>query len=351
VTVDHLKYDWEEHLFFSPFHGYRYLVYQNGHFSLVTPLPGYPAETSGSRRTATYEGTLYRHFQQGQAIVHEVIGEFPWLVKRGESVLAVDYVAPPFMLSEERSKEESVWSRGVYMTPSEVAAAVGPTKRPLQRRSGVAPNQPNPHANAWLARATLFALIAWVLLTGVYVARAKNERVADLVVPPKGAPRPAVATDPNAPPETEPAAGVVFPIKLDTSRDPANLEITATAPVDNNWAFVSCALVDTKNEHAYPFGVEVSYYHGYEDGESWSEGSSQTSVILGAIPNGEYVLQVEREDTYPGSVTLTVKRDVVLERYPIVALLIIVLVPGILLVRSKAFETARWSESDHPQGG
>jgi hypothetical protein len=127
--------------------------------------------------------------------------------------------------------------------------------------------------------------------------------------------------------------------------------VILNAPVDNNWAFCGCALVDTKNEHAYPFGLEASYYHGYDDGEHWSEGSRETSIILGGIPNGEYVLQVEREDTFAGPVTITIRRDVALARYPIVALLILIAFPAILLLRSKSFETKRWAESDHSSGG
>ena len=62
------RYYWEEHLFFSPFHGYRFLVYQNGHFSLVTPVPGAPEQAAGlAGGVANYEGTAYRHFQQGES--------------------------------------------------------------------------------------------------------------------------------------------------------------------------------------------------------------------------------------------------------------------------------------------
>jgi hypothetical protein len=252
------RYYWEEHLFFSPFHGYRYLVYQNGHFSFVTPLPGVGQETTGGARRATYAGEVYRHFQQGQAIVYEVIGEFPWLVKRGETVLSIDYVAPPLMLSEERTADESVWSSGVYWTQDQVVAAVGAPKRPFRYPQGVAPHQPNPVASApWITKATAFALLAWCLLSAIYVFRCSGTRVAEISVPPKGSRPPVVAaagTD-----AVEPPPGLVVPITLASSRSTANVEVRVNAPVDNNWAFVSCALVDTKNERAYPFGVEVEY--------------------------------------------------------------------------------------------
>src|SRR5205085_2649572 len=103
-------------------------------------------------------------------------------------------------------------------------------------------------------------------------------------------------------------------------RDPANLEVTAQAPLDNAYAFCGCALVNTQHEHSYPFGLEVGYYHGSEDGESWSEGSRDTEQLLGGIPNGDYVLQVDRDDPWSGPVHVTIRRDVPLFRYPIAAL-------------------------------
>jgi hypothetical protein len=339
VTVDHERYYWEEHLFFSPFHGYRYLVYSDGHFTLVKTLPGVPWREWGGR-VAHYERESYRHFQTARALVSDVVGEFPWRVKRESWVTASDYVAPPLVLSEEKDDDESVWSRGVYMSRAEVVSAVGePPRRSIDRPRTVAANQPNPYRGAsWLAGATAVALLVWCFLTFVYFARSANELVLDVEVPPK-----AVAAV-----GSEDVNLHVYPLKkLDTSRSTATVQVLVSAYVDNNWAFASCALVDTKEEKAYPFGAEVSYYHGYEDGESWSEGSRDTEVLLGGIPNGEYVLQVERDDSFGGSMRIMVRRDVALYRYPLAALLIICVFPVIFLVRSRSFEARRWAESDH----
>ena len=341
VVVDHIRYYWEEHLFFSPFHGYRYLVYSDGHFTLVKTLPGVPRRGPGGR-TAEYEHETFRHFQSAHAHVSDVVGEFPWRVKREDKVLASDYVAAPRILTEEKNDDETVWSRGDYMTREEVVAAVGnPPKRLLVRPTTVAANQPSPVAAApWVAKATAAALLAWCFLTFVYIARSSNEPVLDVEVPPK-----AVAAV-----GSEDVNLHVYPLKLASRRETATVQVTTSASLDNNWAFVSCALVDTKEEKAYSFGAEVSYYHGYEDGEAWSEGSRDTEVLLGGIPNGDYALQVERDDSFGGSVRIQVRRDVPLYRYPLAALFIIAVFPVIFLIRSRSFEARRWAESDHAPG-
>ncbi len=340
VVVDHVRYYWEEHLFFSPFHGYRYLVYSDGHFTLVKTLPGVPRREFNAM---TYEHETFRHFQTAQAHVSDVVGEFPWRVKRESTVTASDYVAPPRVLSEEKDDDETVWSRGVYMSREEVVAAVGnPPKRFLARPGTVAANQPNPFLGAsWLAQATAVALLAWCFLTFVYIARSSSEIVLDVEVPPKAAVAEVGSEDVNL---------HVFPLKLASRRETATVQVTTSAYLDNSWAFVSCALVDTKEEKAYSFGAEVSYYHGTEDGEAWSEGSRDSEVLLGGIPNGDYALQVERDDSFAGSVRIQVRRDVPLYRYPLAALFIIAVFPVIFLIRSRSFEARRWAESDHAPG-
>ncbi|MBI3725848.1 DUF4178 domain-containing protein [bacterium] len=336
---------WEEHLFFNPYHGFRYLTYQNGHFSLIEPLPGIPEISAHVSAAATYESLKYRHFSSGKAIVRSVLGEFPWRVQRGEETLATDYVSPPYVLSSEQSAAETTWSRGLYMTPGEVWAAVGAAKRRPVSPQGVAPNQPNPHSGQWwLLVASLAAVALWFLATITYYGRSQSTEVLRVSVPPKVAAAPLPGSPTPTPAETVPN---VFPLKLDSRRNPATLEITARAGVANSWAFCECALVDTKNEHAYPFGVEVSYYSGVDGGESWSEGSQSTEVDLGGIPNGDYVLQVERDDTFPGPVEIRVVRDVPLVRYPCLSFLLITLFPIFVLFRSIRFESKRWAESDH----
>ncbi len=353
VVVDHVKYFWEEHLFFSPFHGYRYLTYQDGHFTLVKPLPGMPRYSA--RRTATYEGVTYRHFQGAPASVHEVVGEFPWRVKRDESVQTDDFVAPPYMLSNERTTGqdggESVWSRGVYLTLAEVEKAVGPAARAKRFTLGIAPNQPNPTGSVeWVKKATAIALAAWLFMTCVYVFRCAGTTVLDVDVAPKKvaqAPTPGAPVPAGAPAAEPDPPAAVHSLTLASAHDPANLEVELTAPVFNKYAFCECALVDVKNQHAYPFGLEIGYYQGVEDGETWSEGSREATIHLGNIPNGDYVFQVERDDDFPGTARIRIKRDVALARYPVLALLALLVFPIIILFRSRAFETRRWAESDH----
>src|SRR6185369_1085568 len=89
----------------------------------------------------------------------------------GETVLTRDFVAPPWMLSEERSEGELHLSLGVYQSVEQVRTAFGlSTLRDL--RSGVAPHEPFLHRD-WLRVALALGLA--LLLCGAWLGLSSHE--------------------------------------------------------------------------------------------------------------------------------------------------------------------------------
>lgn len=325
------RFPWEEHLLYNPYEGFRYLVHQAGHFALITPLPGLPTSSS---RNASYEGQAFKHFTTGRPTVDHVVGEFPWQMKRGDQVVGSDYVDPPYMLSSEedcRSDDggEVVWSRGRYLERSEVVAAFGAPKRSITAPRGVHMVQPNPHRPLlrWLGAAFVVALLGWSLLTLVYLATRSNRPVWTGTVD---------------------GEGIAPEIVLQRGR---TLELEASAPLDNAWAFVQIVLVGPleTGEKARYGGLECSYYHGVDGGESWSEGSQGTSEVMAGLPAGKYILQLGLDpgSTYKGPVTVRATEDVTLWRFPCCSFFCLGIIPLIVAALAAAFEKRRWAESDH----
>jgi hypothetical protein len=94
----------------------------------------------------------------------------------------------------------------------------------------------------------------------------------------------------------------------------------------------------------------VSYYHGVEDGESWTEGSPTDTVTLPTVPAGRYFLRIETEGdrtASPVRYRVRVVRDVSTSLWFLVALVFIVVPPILASWRAIKFEHARWQESDH----
>lgn len=143
VTEAGTVYPWTEYLLHSPSAGFRWLICNKNHWSIAESV------TSGrapANNLATFEGTEYRLYDRGTATVNYVVGEFNWKVEQGEKTATEDYIAPPYMLSFERTcssgSEELNVTRATYLDIETLETAFGLKELPRPWDIGVI--QPNP---------------------------------------------------------------------------------------------------------------------------------------------------------------------------------------------------------------
>jgi hypothetical protein len=335
IQVEGISYSWHEYILFNPGKGFRYLTEYDGHWNDVSMLRSLPDLSSGGA-SLTYLGETYRHFQTADAATSYVLGEFPWQVRVGETASVSDYISPPRVISSEGSGKEVTWSLGEYLAGRDIWKAFkleGEPPAPI----GVYENQPSPlSANVrgvWtLAGGFLIALLA--LAVGVYWMASDEqilEQTFEFNTSAKG--EASFVTD-------------TFQLKGRTS----DVELTTSAEVDNSWIYLNYALINQDTGHAYDFGREVSYYHGYDSDGSWTEGSTANTVTVPSVPPGNYYLRVEPEsDPDKGLIryTVTVKRDVPQAGFFGLGLLALLIPAGLITWRSLNFEHLRWAESDY----
>ena len=335
IHVDGLPYSWHEYVLLNPFKGFRYLTEYNGHWNDVSMLRSLPDVSPGGS-SLTYLGETYKRFQTAQAGTSYVLGEFPWQVRQGETAEVSDYISPPRVISSEKTGQEVTWSMGEYVSGRDIWRAFklpGEPPAPI----GVYENQPSPlSANVkivWSLVGLFLALLLALLVVSYSMAR--DEQVFgqsfEFDTSVKG--EASFVTD-------------VFELKGHTS----NVELTTTANVNNNWIYVNYALINQDTGHAYNFGREVSYYHGYDEDGSWSEGSTKDTVTVPSVPPGNYYLRVEPESDYNhGTIyyTIALKRDVPQASFFGLGVLALLVPAGLITWRSLNFEHLRWAESDY----
>ena len=136
------------------------------------------------------------------------------------------------------------------------------------------------------------------------------------------------------------------PIELSGKRA---VEAHLSANVDNAWAWVDGAVINDESGDALLFGLEASYYHGTEDGESWSEGSPTASQAFPAPKRGTYVMRADLQwDPKLGhapTVTLELHEGG-FSVGQLVAVLAVLCSPLLLLLHRRTFERRRWEESN-----
>jgi hypothetical protein len=135
------------------------------------------------------------------------------------------------------------------------------------------------------------------------------------------------------------------PFELTAKR---NIKVSANAPVDNSWLYIEGDLINEETGLVQQFSLPVEYYHGYEDGESWSEGDRNPGAFLSALPAGKYTMRLEAQwDKWqqPATVSVRVEQNVARPINLLLALLCLSVIPIIVLIRQIMFEKRRWEDS------
>ncbi|HEX6728439.1 MAG TPA: DUF4178 domain-containing protein [Pyrinomonadaceae bacterium] len=350
VTIEGTQYFWSEYLLYNPQIGFRWLVHSDEHWNYVQGVP--PGDVSEIARSVSFRGKGYRIFQDAQASVESVIGEFYWKVEAGERVQAVDYVSPPYMLSKEVTtvlvaqptrpgKKHDIgeinWSLGTYVTPAEIEKWFGLSG--LSRPSGIAPNQPYRHK--WIYKYwAIFILVALLVGFGTLITSGSTREVFSQSV----AFQPLPGAD---------GTQVFFsePFELAGRR---NIRITGESPVQNTWIYLEGDLINEETGVVQSFPIEISYYQGVEDGESWTEGAQKDSTDTSSMPAGKYVLRLEgqwEQWQQPATVSVRVEQNVTNGFNLILLLIAVSIVPVIMAIYHINFERRRWAESMFSGGG
>lgn len=266
--------------------GFHYLLEAGGHYTLVRPA--HLGDIKGKGPTRYYEGELYTLCERCTTEVSHLAGEFPWAVELGERVRVEDYARPGWLLSLETSlgeRQELNVSLGEYLEPAEVHSAFGP---PAVSRSYIAPHQPNPHAAAYARQKPVFwrsflALLG-IMVLALFLSNHRRDRHQLALSTVAGA---------------EPGAEQLFlsePFELGRKgllSGRAAVEVGLRAEVDNSWLGTDLVLINDDSGESHTLSLELGYYHGVADGESWSEGTKRATALLPAVPAGRYILRVE----------------------------------------------------------
>jgi len=327
---------WEEFLLFNPQAGYAWLQLDEGHwvfFRKSKNKPGVGAENAFVGQRFRMLGKQFKVVEKSAARISYIEGEFSYQAQAGDTMNYLDAVAPPLMVSAEWSAKELEWLVGEYVVPQTVKEAFGLQSVP--RPIGVGKCQPlsTPRWRSHLAWAFgLCAALFLVMLVGSMLPGRETNVIA-------AGPGMYLKTD-------SPQGFLSAPIKVEKANI---MQVEFSAPVDNSWVYLDALLLDEQKEPVVTFSGEMSYYHGYSGGESWSEGSRSDSEVFLVDKPGTYYLALQGQGgqgnygTTPRreTVTIRVTQGVWLQRYFVIGLIFCLIFPVLEFVRRRKFEAAR----------
>ena len=378
-TVEDETYSWGEYLLLDKKRGFHWLTESDGHWNLIDSVPvGDVPAVEEETRGITFNGHRYRRFQDVQASVESVYGEFYWKVDQGETARVTEFVHAPFSLGREIQGhkghgEEVNWSFASYIDGDDIWRGFRLQGAP-PAPTGIYPNMPNPHRgrlsqmNLWLvvSLGLLLALVMWFsfthrslpIFTETYDLYARIPALQNSQQP-AALPPPLIA--PKLPKVASPTEGAQDPVffsgPIEIKKAGQNLAIEMKSTVNNSWIAVEGALVSEQTGELEQFEILNSYYHGTDGGESWSEGGPKDTVYLSGLTPGTYMLRIapQWEDGKKAppvrSISLEIRSGVFRWTYVFLAFLAIVFWPLIQVMRVSAFEGRRWQESMYTSAG
>jgi hypothetical protein len=320
---------WDEYLLFNPYFGFRFLVQAEGHWNLASVIKRYEP-LAGSASEIELDGEKFSVYCRGQSVVEYVKGEFYWRVRKGDEDTYVDYIAPPKMLTVEKSRQEVTETLAEYIEPEVVAKAFGIE---LQKKSGISPNQPAPFygslSKIWqVTGLSIFValLIQWSMGSGTQV-NASSIHIA------------------------QSERDKTFSTRVFSISKRSNLFVTSMVAVNNDWMELDLSLVNEANNESYEARQVIEYYYGYDGGDSWSEGGQVAESSFSAVPAGNYRLVIDPSPGQMGpngmDVSLQIKRNVAVWGNFWFIFFLIIAYPLYAFLYRWYFENKRWENSDY----
>jgi len=372
------NYEWKEYMLYSYTKGYAFLAEYGGQWSFIAGTQHYPelANAVFDDGAASLDGVEYQQYNLYSPVISALIGEFDWDAYE-ERVSTREFINPPFMLVREKNKtNERVidWYFGEYIEPQEIADAFAIDIGAFPDMVDIGANQPNPHKKRYQQslKLSITALIIMVLLQVLLIIFRPSQLIIDKSVPlalPPAAKQDSVKQDSVKQDSAKKDTGVNATANLYSqpvtngnfeyqslrtssftiNNGPAPVNIDLSAPVDNNWFEATLELVNEKDNQTWVISKEIDYYHGYDDGDSWSEGSTSESVLVDDIPPGKYHINI-----YPYAGTqsvdhmdIKVTANIILWQNLLITLLILALYPLACWYFQRQFEVNRWMNSDY----
>jgi hypothetical protein len=330
------KTNWIEYTLFHPVEGYWTLSESDGHYNLMKPYRYYLSNFGSVRSIKVEDKGNFQLYSKYKFKIKHAAGEFFSDIRDKELPACGDFVAPPHILSYEKTSDEFYWYLGEYTEAKTVKSWITEDLS-FPTAEGIAPNQPFSlnFNHTSLIRITVASVVLLFIIQAI---------LSTLITDPKEVSRQTYY-------HNDPGSQRTFvsePFEITANNSAADFDIVSN--LSNNWLETDFTLVNETTGDQYYFSGALEYYAGYTDGETWSEGSNQSTLTVSRLTKGKYHYNVlvTNDITKPfGYLSVSVIQNVPLTSNFIIVLLCLILFPVYIYFRRKRFDRKQWQNSDY----
>lgn len=319
---------WKEYELVSDKRQYKYLTEECGNWTLSEKIE---LDDNFKGVEVKYDDKTFALFEKGNCQDYSGVGFFDF--KIGKNYITYkDFIHPPYLLSQEVEEGEKTIYYGKHISGKEVEKLFDLTVMPFKSKIGIV----QPFFYDFRKSLLVFCYAALVVLVShiIFYQTAGNKKIYSKIIDLNNQNGKEITTD-------------VFELKGPI----APLNIYIDTDVDNSWLATDFTLInETTNETAY-FSKDVEYYHGYEGGENWSEGSSIDEFNICGVSSGKYRIAFTPNKDATDIQNNRMRMDVYWDKGDnwnfIVVLGAFIVLAIILYYIKNNFEQRRWYDSDY----
>lgn len=317
---------WAEYVLQNDKGDFLYLSESSGNFILLEQIE-FDKKVGNHPLTIDYLNNTFDRYDYTYPKLDYASGYFDYNIVN--KIELIEYIYPPFILSFEKFGQEQTAFYGKHISRSVIKNAFKSSAIPSKSEIGMVQPFLIDVSNLVLifcSVAILILLSHWFLNKDRSSQEVLNTTIAF---------------------ENYSTKDFVSP-SFELKGSSAPLQISVASNVDNSWANVQVALINEKtNEEVYA-SKDIEYYHGYTDGENWTEGSTYEDFNICGVAPGKYHITITPlkapEDLLNSSINISATWNKPSLRNFFMTLLFMVIFVVIVYYLSRNFEEKRWNE-------
>lgn len=321
---------WREYILYNEALEFLYLSEADGHWILLEEIPE-EYDVKNHPVSLEYNGTYFDIYDYSNTEIVSAQGYFDFDITF-KKVYTTEYINPPYLISIEKTDGKQTTFYGEHISGKKIKKAFDVSKMPYRHGVGLV----QPFIFNIRNMALTFCTVALLILLSNWALN--KDRVEKEVL------------DVTIPFDAFSAKDYISkPFELVGSSAP--LTISVASNVDNSWANLQVALVnETTGEETYA-SKDVEYYHGYTDGENWTEGSTSEEFNLCGVSAGKYHLALTPmkapEDHTANEIYVKASWSKPSSRNVWITVIFMAVFLVLMYYLDKYFETRRWEESNY----
>ena len=324
------SYLWKEYILQDDSANFAYLSEATGHWIFLKEIEN-KFDVSKRPSLIYHEDLTLNIFEYTDTKIVSAQGFFDIKLPQA-NIYITEYINPPYIISFEKVEHQETAFLGEHISKSDIKKAFQFQHMPPQYGTGAV----QPFAIDVKNLAIIFCCISiLIFLSNWYIYKDRSQKN---VLYKEFAFNDYVGKDFVSPSFT-----------LEGGSAP--LTIALSSAVDNSWANVQIALINESTNEAFFASKDIEYYHGYTDGETWTEGSNAEEFNICGVSEGKYHLTITPQKAPEDLVNNSLQVNAVWNSpsminvwIPIIIMLIVIVIAFIL---ERKFEENRWIDSSY----